>query len=460
MLHEFFKNDIEKDFIQAIINNTPLPIYQTVRDYDYIVKGATYIYKRSVIECTKSGYINDNDKTERATFNQINKYNYREFQPSIDKLNFCNCSYYDNQTHTLLGEYLRWMRDIKRINLMQMYNCFGNEIIDDMEIVGNSCVYNPNSSYKILSVPIKFNRVYSIGIDSQTGGRILPVLWGDRGLLKDTATLKYIGVRYKQLTASTFSTSSLNRPFQLEVNTFLKNANEDNEFDLYSKQKYLRLFIQVPKSNTSSVVVIEGDFSDRNKYKAQRYPFIPPNYNSVTLDYILQSWPELFQINDQITYAYSEKLIEYLLENVITERDVVPDDIKRIQDQIKYFIENEELPSLSINPFTGDLIDDAPNNLFTSFYLEKDPTTGLPTQLAPTNSNRLYDMLFSLAEDKINLEGELQSSNYVEEEPDVWNNKIRFIIYYLYMNNAVTSKLDILGFVDKDVEKFLNSIKE
>lgn len=105
MLHEFFKNDVEKDFVQAIINNTPLSIYEPVRDYDYIVKDATYLYKRYVIKCVKSGYIRDNDNAGK--FKIIDKFTYSELKENVNKLHFCNCAYYDNQTHFLLGEYLR-----------------------------------------------------------------------------------------------------------------------------------------------------------------------------------------------------------------------------------------------------------------------------------------------------------------------------------------------------------------
>ena len=74
-------------------------------------------------------------------------------------------------------------------------------------------------------------------------------------------------------------------------------------------RKYLRLFIQVPKTNKSSCSVIEGFFPDRYKCYAKRFPFIPPEYTNLSLDTILYTWPELLQMNDSTMYAYSEKLI-------------------------------------------------------------------------------------------------------------------------------------------------------
>ena len=41
-------------------------------------------------------------------------------------------SMYDSKTHEYLGEYLRYLRDAKGINLMSMYNCFSNKICNNL----------------------------------------------------------------------------------------------------------------------------------------------------------------------------------------------------------------------------------------------------------------------------------------------------------------------------------------
>ena len=91
-------------------------------------------------------------------------------------------------------------------------------------------------------------------------------------------------------------------------------------------------------------------------------------------------------LNDKISYPFADRLVEYLLDNVITNRDEIGEDILRVRKQLR-----------------GSVVYDAS----------------------------------SVA----------------------WDEFLRKTIYDLYMNTSATSKLDILGFVDKDVEEFVNKFE-
>lgn len=88
MYQKFFTDTIESKFIKYLLYNTPLPIYNSVRDGDYIIEDVVYVYVRSIIKCTKSGtvgkdaqYIELQDyefgqKVNQLTQNFISNYNY------------------------------------------------------------------------------------------------------------------------------------------------------------------------------------------------------------------------------------------------------------------------------------------------------------------------------------------------------------------------------------------------
>ena len=88
-------------------------------------------------------------------------------------------------------------------------------------------------------------------------------------------------------------------------------------------------------------------------------------------------------LNDKVSYPFADRLVEYLLDNVITNRDEIGEDILRIRQKL--------------------------------------------------NGSISYDA-HSVA----------------------WDEYLRKTIYDLYMSSSKTTKLDISGFVDKDVEQFIN----
>lgn len=54
-MQKFNTVSVESRFIKSILKNTYLPVLPTVRGGDYLVKDAEYTYKNSIIKCTKSG---------------------------------------------------------------------------------------------------------------------------------------------------------------------------------------------------------------------------------------------------------------------------------------------------------------------------------------------------------------------------------------------------------------------
>ena len=96
--------------------------------------------------------------------------------------------------------------------------------------------------------------------------------------------------------------------------------------------------MQLPKSNTSSVVVLEGNYiNNTKKIVDRRY------YNQLSQkqkDSIFLSELSLLRLNDSNSYAFSDKLIEYLTLNVVIPTEEIAGNITLAQKVIDGVIPN------------------------------------------------------------------------------------------------------------------------
>ena len=81
----------------------------------------------------------------------------------------------------------------------------------------------------------------------------------------------------------------------------------------------------MPVNNVSSLVVLEGDYTSVGAVKTDK--------NSVRT-YDLHKNLSLLRMNTTETYAFSDRLIEYLLDNVITHNDEFPTNISSVQQAV------------------------------------------------------------------------------------------------------------------------------
>lgn len=391
MPQSFFTNTIESRFIQNMLFNTPLPLMDTVSVGDFVIEGCFYIFDRYVIKCTRSGEIcNDrpplycsedvyvSDKLvvgtgkRYANFIRVAPYIFGEHYDKITERFIPKHCYYDSDTHYFLGKYLRCVRDIYGIDLMPFYNCYVPSSPKDMHLsMSEGVVVGTNNAYKLVGVPIKFNKTYSICIDCSASILMSPVFLGDAGLIKDASgndMSSDIGVGVMQINQSSFT-----KPILYRVDT------EDKQ--LMDIERYLTLLIQLPSNNTSSVLVAESDISG---VRCERI-FNAGELNRITAaeqNKLMLSELSLARFNDNTSYAFSDRLIEYLLLNVITGEDEFTEDIVKVQS------------------WTG---------------------------LKSDNSKVL----------------------------GIWRDSTRYDLYHSYMTSPSTTKIDINGYVDSDMENYI-----
>ena len=299
---------------------------------------------------------------------------------------------YNYKTHEYLGDYLRFLRDFENINLMSMYNCFSDRLCNNIKtklewkasdgtLLRSATINSYDTDYKIYMLPVKLFEKYTIAIDCYQGVELFCGFYNEK-LDTSTKAEDLIKRTYTKIPKALF-----NQPFMYdklcvenwnwydETNiTKVDSTNKTGAFGtasgtavvpprLYNTDKILRsevatreselkLFIKIPATNSSSIVVLEGDyrnfndslytvndkdgwqyinnstvanFETKKTYKESKLP----DLNSREFRPI--SKLQLLALNTGISYPFADRLIEYLIANVILPNDVTPDNIKRLQ---------------------------------------------------------------------------------------------------------------------------------
>jgi len=268
MPQRFYTNTVESKYIKSLLSNVNLPVNKSVFDGDLLLSGNTYFYAGQLILCTTSGYLFEN------TYNIENKqtcsYTQLNIDPPVGGGLISSSVLYDSATHKFLGDYLRFLQSSIGLNLLPYYNCFNYEstsdfTLDDSKDSGYEFVTNP--FYKVLLVPIRYNRKYSIYIDSESPVYIKSVIYGDFGMVKynEIYLTDILNDKIKKYSVSSFTT-----PIKFSVsNDFLSEPGglaKAKLLEMHERELYIA--IQLPKTNKSSVVVLEGDYGIEFKTKS------------------------------------------------------------------------------------------------------------------------------------------------------------------------------------------------
>lgn len=321
MLREYFNTTIETTYLKALLSAVQLPKFKIVKDGDLIFKDYFYIYKDMVIHCLETGNIEKNSEI----YEVLEHYYFCDMDQNIEFKEFIRASYYSTELHKRLGQYLRCLRDLYGVDLMGMYNCFSYELFSDLYIdyddregwKKNRIFIGKNPDKKILAIPIKFNQKYTIAVTSKEPVYVSPVLKLPNGL----RSLQQLNL--PNYTENTMGVRLLNSAQFDLPQEFSLDLTED-QGDYYKYERYLYLIVQLSSSNESSFVVLEGEYEDYNTAKIVGLAdYTEPQDEQTPLIFR----PKLLEMNDGTSYAYSNVLMQYLLNNVITNRDFIGDNI-------------------------------------------------------------------------------------------------------------------------------------
>lgn len=340
-MQKFFTNTLENKFIKNLLRNSPIPLYSTVAVGDYITKGCTYIFRYNVIRCTASGYITETYTNTSGMFDILHPFKFGEYDPKISEKFISKYNYYDSETHRYLGDYLRCIRDIYNIDLMPFYNCFNYKVVSNIDLK-TPYPYVSDTYDKVLLVPIKFNKTYTIALDCASEVRIKGIIYDNFGMFNrsNTAIPDYL-TQYLEDSLHVYQGISFKQPITYRISTESENdiliSQEDGQSyisadDLYAFQKYLYIAIQIPQNVISSVVVLEGDYTQYRNVVINAE--VLPSMSQQELNALCLSNLALLEFNDYTIYAFSNRLIEYLLLNVVTSQETLTDNIVRVQEEV------------------------------------------------------------------------------------------------------------------------------
>lgn len=350
MFQEFFTDTLMSRFIKRLLRSTNLPLYHIVEDDSDLVLGCKYIYKDFIIQCEKSGrlklssedilYPSDNIYPSNRLFPN-HKYQTAEFKvldyyrPDDKQIHYnfhSKFMYYDSETHYYLGEYLRYLKDRTKLDLMGYYNCFNYQMIDNITLdktSKNKYLMKKSDDKKLIAVPVKYGRSYTIAIDSDT-----PVEM--RTLIYD----KDIGnVSKEAFSESYYSDEIIDYEFfskTIFTEPILRLIPYPDNSQLYAQEKNLYLTIQVSADNNSSIVVLEGDYLGSWNNNQINY-----DCDKDVIEQRRIHRPALLHFNCKTSFAFSDRLIEYLLLNVINPTEDISKNIEYVNRLISGNLDNE-----------------------------------------------------------------------------------------------------------------------
>ena len=434
----------------------------------------------------------------------------RNIQKLTKTLNSYGVSY-DANTHEYLGDYLRFIRDYHNINLMPLYNCFSNKIynnifqkyekatleIDNPKFNSNLPESSENKktilkseytifdsqdpNHTIYAFPVKLFENYTIAVDCHQGIELFC------GAYRTTLDILEISSDPKaSLLAKTYrkvNKTMFNQPFLYDCLDVSKWKNDDGSFvDEISKQicykminreKDLKLFIKIPNTCKSSISILEGDYTKHNQIKFSPVSStssipqesrqiskkqdicitVPPrvdgewvyqqNHSTINFEKIDENFVpitklQLLSLNTGESYPFSPRLVEYLIGSAITPIDEMTDNIKRVQRTMNLnnqYFKIEGLWEDKMQPAIYDHLNNA--GPFEVIYVCIDPN----------------DVNF----------GKEVAANYYNNSADKANKLKKVLIdrrrgYQRALGHTSKSTLyDVLGYVDKDAEKWYTS---
>lgn len=405
---------------------------------------------------TRIGYLKGNElynffydhNTEKTTWRkQTNIFYTRDKKiPGLTRTLKSPGTSYDYTTHEYLGDLLRFIRDYYNVNLMPLYNCFSNRTCNNIYLVKTKVKEDASGNketielarfdsgdpkYKIYAIPVKLFEKYTIAMDCDQGIELFCGIYG-RTLDTSEKAQNLFDKTYLKISKTSFK-----QPFlydKLLVGNWMRESTADLESskimsrcDILGREQDLKLFIKIPISCISSITILEGDYRFYNDFKYT--PGVLPTTSNAAVrreiwdyqsnrtiinfdkkldlndqDYPLISRLQLLAINTGRPYPFSDRLIEYLTGSATSPIDGIHDNIHRAQkimNQNDHYFKiigrwEDKMQKIAYNyminegPFEVSTETDTKGN---TKHTISDKKTGRHPKLGYNSKSTMYDIL-------------------------------------------------------------------
>lgn len=249
---------------------------------------------------------------------------------------------YDYNTHKYLGDYLRFIRDYTKLDLMTMYNCFSNTEATNTDITSTSGEFSFSSSdrsYNLYLIPVRSFNDYSIALTSTQPVEVVACIY-DHGV-NDVfnGNFSFYDATYEKIPYM-----QMHRPY---LYTKLDRRAGNITDKVYRNDSNLCLILKIPSDVSTSIAVIEGNVLDESArmisdchgfgqwVPSRQYVFdaVPSEdgNNKMKVSVPRYSNLQLLWMNSGTSFPYADRLAEYLIGNTIDRNDAISQNVRSVQ---------------------------------------------------------------------------------------------------------------------------------
>jgi hypothetical protein len=344
---------------------------------------------------------------------------------------------------------------------MPLYNCFSNRACPHLDIsftIGNNyeVKFKTDQSfetalYKYYMVPVKFFKDYTIAIDSSASIEVCCCIY-DEYHNKDEDFSDIPKLTYQCFGDLQFKTPVLYTKLQNLNKLLLDPSNEKN--DLCQQEDNLKLILKIPANNNSSIVILEGDYTRYNDIVTSKVSgdaltdselslLLPTPTGTETWEDVSIKLTELLtdptsEVSTLLTTLVAEKSEKTHIK--VTNKTVInyQKDLeawKCLTDKLITPLQLLRTNTGESYPFADRLVEYLVGNAITVNEEIQDNVVRAKTVISKNCEPNIYSII---------------------AEDGIWEPILQCLIYDYINENHDTHDInhDILGFIDKDVEKW------